>query len=179
MKTQTLAAKHRALAHATPVQRKRARQDGSPAVASRTRVEHAPAMCERCHAIYEHKKWRASVRTLRTAPAGMTWTLCPACAQVEDQEYFGRLLITRPLAQDREIEVRRRIWNVERRARYTQPQRRMVRIERRTGGLEILTTSEKLAHRMARELEKAFGGQAHYTWTDRERTLEATWDPEA
>ncbi|MBI1797478.1 MAG: hypothetical protein HYR74_10550 [Candidatus Eisenbacteria bacterium] len=47
------------------------------------------------------------------------------------------------------------------------------------GRLEILVTSQKLAHRIARELEKAFGGRAHYTWTDREGMLDATWTPPA
>jgi NMD protein affecting ribosome stability and mRNA decay len=107
------------------------------------------------------------------------WTLCPACAQVEDAEYFGRIRVTAPLAPERELEVRRRIWRVEGRARHTQPERRTVRIDRGRAGLEILTTSQKLAHRIARELEKAFGGRAHYTWTDREGALDATWTPPA
>ena len=54
--------------------------------------------------------------------------------------------------------VRRRIANVAARARATQPQRRVVDIARRNGALEVLTSSQKLAHRVARELEKAFGG---------------------
>jgi hypothetical protein len=68
---------------------------------------------------------------------------------------------------------------VEGRARHTQPERRTVRIDRIRSGLEILTTSQKLAHRIARELEKAFGGHAHYRWSDREGGLDATWDPPA
>ena len=52
-----------------------------------------------------------------------------------------------------------------------------MRIDRAPSRLEILTTSQKLAHRIARELEKAFGGLAHYTWTDREGILDAKWDP--
>jgi hypothetical protein len=98
---------------------------------------------------------------------------------VEKQEYFGRVSVTRPLSEEREREVRRRIWNVERRARRTQPERRLVSLERSSEGLEVLTTSQKLAHRIARELEKAFGGGAHYAWADRERVLNASWDPEA
>lgn len=164
------------IAHSAPIGR---RHVGTPPVADRTRVEHQPTMCERCGAVYEKKTWRAGERTRRTSLVGVGWTLCPACAQVPDQEYFGRLRVTVPLDPERELEVRRRIWNVERRARYTQPERRTVLIERTRSGLEILTTSQKLAHRMARELEKAYGGRAHYTWTDREGVLDATWEPPA
>jgi NMD protein affecting ribosome stability and mRNA decay len=134
-------------------------------------------MCERCGAVYRNKTWRAGVRTRSTSLVGVGWTLCPACAQVRDAEYFGRIRVTRPLGPERELEVRRRIRSVEERARHTQPERRTVRIDPGASGLEILTTSQKLAHRIARELEKAFGGRAHYTWTDREGVLDATWDP--
>lgn len=160
--------------HAAP---RGARQDHRPPVADRTRVDREPAMCERCRAVYRNKTWRAGERTRRTSVVGVGWALCPACAQVQDQEYFGRVKVTAPLEPERELEVRRRIWRVEGRAHYTQPERRTVRIDRSTAGLEILTTSQKLAHRIARELEKAFGGRAHYVWSDREGGIDATWDP--
>ena len=167
----------RARVSLTRIPRTKTRQDGRPPVAARTHVEGQPTMCERCGAVYERKTWRAGERTLRTDLAGVSWTLCPACAQVADAEYFGRVRVPGPLSPDREDQVRRRIWNVERRARHTQPERRLVRIDRSRDGLEILTTSQKLAHRIARELEKAFGGETHFVWTDREGGLDVTWMP--
>jgi len=156
-----------------------ARPDHRPPVEVRTHVDREPTMCERCGAVYVNRTWRAGERTRSTSLVGVGWTLCPACAQVQDAEYFGRIRVTAALGPERELEVRRRIWRVEGRARHTQPERRTVRIDRGPSGLEILTTSQKLAHRIARELEKAFGGRAHYTWTDREGALDATWDPPA
>jgi hypothetical protein len=96
-----------------------------------------------------------------------------------ESEYFGRVSTTRPLNPAQEAAVRRRVRNVEQRARHTQPERRTVRVERTHTGFEILTTSQKLAHRIARELQKAFGGRARFTWTTPERSLEAVWDPPA
>jgi NMD3 family protein len=156
-----------------------ARPDHRPPIAVRTHVDREPTMCECCGAVYLNKTWRAGERTRSTSLVGVGWTLCPACAQVQDAEYFGRIRVTAPLGPEREVEVRRRIWRVESRARHTQPERRTVRIDRGPSGLEILTTSQKLAHRIARELEKAFGGRAHYAWSDREGALDATWDPPA
>jgi hypothetical protein len=176
MKTKTLP--ERTHARRTVRQPKRNRTDGQPPVAARSSGLHEPARCERCDARYENRTWRVpAVRRKPADLASVNWTLCPACKQIEDQEYFGRVLVTRPLTPERETEVRRRIWNVERRARYTQAERRMVQLEHRRSGLEVLTTSQKLAHRIARELEKAFGGQAHYEWSERGGELEATWDP--
>ena len=148
-----------------------------PAVTGPTKVPHEPAMCERCGAIYLHKTWRAGERARRTSPVGVGWVLCPACVQVADQSYDGRVRILGALAPDLETEVWRRIQNVEARARHTQPERRTVRIDRERDGIEVLTTSQELAHRIARELEKAFGGKAHYCWSDRDGSLEATWEP--
>jgi hypothetical protein len=42
----------------------------------------------------------------------------------------------------------------------------------------VLTTSQKLAHRIARELQKAFGGRARYTWSDQDGALTAIWQGE-
>lgn len=157
-------------------QRSRAEQRGGPPVTLRRLPSGGPLRCERCNAIYENKTWRTR-RASTAVPVGVTWTLCPACSQQTQGEYFGRVSIPGRLPEDMELAVRRRIWNVERRARHTQPQRRLVSMERTRSSLEILTTSQKLAHRVARELEKAFGGRARYEWTDRERQLDATWVP--
>jgi hypothetical protein len=48
---------------------------------------------------------------------------------------------------------------------------------RRDGAeLEVLTTSQKLAHRIVNELKKAFRGRATYDWSDRDGALYATWE---
>ncbi|MBV8356385.1 MAG: hypothetical protein JO189_00400, partial [Deltaproteobacteria bacterium] len=41
----------------------------------------------------------------------------------------------------------------------------------------VLTTSQKLAHRLAHELKKAFGGRVTYNWSD-DGTLLAHWNYE-
>jgi hypothetical protein len=64
------------------------------------------------------------------------------------------------------------------RARFTQPERRVVSVLRDGEELEVLT-SEKLAHRIVREMEKAFGGRASYVWSHRERSLLAIWHSDA
>jgi hypothetical protein len=55
--------------------------------------------------------------------------------------------------------IRRRIHNVAARAGKTQPERRIVSVEPDGEGLEVIATSQKLAHRIVHELKKAFGGR--------------------
>ena len=47
-------------------------------------------------------------------------------------------------------------------------------MERQGETFEVLTTSQKLAHRIVNEVTKLLGGRATYRWSD-DRTLLATW----
>jgi hypothetical protein len=155
--------------------RKGSRSDHSPRVAIEARGLKDPTMCEICGAVYTRKTWRAGPRTSSTSLIGVGWTVCPACRQGREGEYYGRVLIPGPMSAATAELVTRRIRNVAARARFTQPERRVVSMATWDGGLEILTTSQKLAHRIARELAKAFGGRTRYRWASRDGELMATW----
>jgi NMD protein affecting ribosome stability and mRNA decay len=133
------------------------------------------AMCKRCGALFSRRTWRRDHAVSDALLARVTWVVCPACQQTGREEYFGRVLI-RDAAAAGEDAIRRRIQNVAARAAFTQPERRVVSVERRGKVLEVLTTSQKLAHRIAHELKKAFGGHTSYVWSD-DRTLLASWQP--
>lgn len=107
------------------------------------------------------------------------WGTCPGCVQAAGGEYHGRVLGHGATVAAQLDAIRRRIRSVARRAEFTQPERRIVSIEWDGNTLEILTTSQKLAHRIAHELAKAFGGRARYRWADGEAGLLATWQSEA
>jgi NMD protein affecting ribosome stability and mRNA decay len=134
-----------------------------------------PAVCERCGALFSRRVWRRSVTLSHARLAGARWTVCPACTQVAHGVAFGRVRIRGGALQADEALIRRRIDNVAARAAATQPQRRVVSCERQGGTLEVLTTSQKLAHRIVHELRKLLGGTATYRWSE-DRSLTATWE---
>ena len=72
-------------------------------------------------------------------------------------------------------ELIRRIRNVAARAAFTQPERRLVEVPRRGSTLDVLTTSQKRAHRLAREIAKAFRGTVTYRWSENDGRLRAVW----
>lgn len=158
--------------------RRGVRSNMSPPAKLETQRLKEPSVCERCGAVYERSVWRH--RRLNTAALEkVAWVTCPACAQVrEGDRYFGRVLIRGPYAVANADVIRRRVQNVGRRSAYTQPQRRIMSIDSNGKTIEVLTTSQKLAHRIARELEKAFGGKATFKWSDRDGTLLTTWRKE-
>ena len=90
--------------------------------------------------------------------------------------YLGRLVIELGTRFPDEAALRRRIANVAARAGHTQPARRLVSIDSHGTTLEVLTTSEKLAHRITTELAKTWRGTATYQWAD-DGSLFARWQP--
>jgi NMD protein affecting ribosome stability and mRNA decay len=133
-----------------------------------------PSGCERCGALFRRRVWRSDVAVSASVLDRVRWTVCPACELQQEQRAFGRVLIRSVTTADEDA-VRRRVRNVATRAAATQPQRRLLSMERHGDGLEILTTSQKLSHRIVRELRKTFGGIARYAWSD-DGTLFATLD---
>jgi hypothetical protein len=95
---------------------------------------------------------------------------------VEGGKYFGRVVLRGAYLSAHEQEIRRRIDNVVEAARRRQPERRLMAMRRTGDELELLTTSQKLAHRIVHELKKAFKGRASYRWSDRDRRLFAVWE---
>jgi NMD protein affecting ribosome stability and mRNA decay len=173
MKERSLARSERGLVRA--LDHRGVRTDKSPPV-SAERTYRDPTVCDACGAVYSRKTWRASLaREGNALRRGAARATCPACLQVGEGKGFGRVLVSGTWLAEHEDELRRRVANVAARARHTQPERRVVAIRRRGGGLEITTTSQKLAHRVVRELQKAFGGQVAYAWSDRDGALRATW----
>ena len=101
--------------------------------------------------------------------------VCPACRQVVSGQSFGRVILEGAYVENHAAELLRRIRNVAARAGFTQPERRLMAAVVRGSTVEVLTTSQKLAHRIARELEKAFRGVAWYHWSDGDGRLLAIW----
>lgn len=157
--------------------RRGARSNMSPPLAQKQPPPADPSVCDICSSVYTARTWRHRPIPEKLLSAA-SWTVCPACKQLKSGKYFGRVLIRECDALPNLPAIRARIANVERRAEFTQPERRIVASVFYGSTLVVLTTSQKLAHRIARELQKAFGGRARYTWSDKDAALTAVWQPE-
>ncbi len=157
--------------------RQAVRDDKAPRVTHKTPPVHEPTICARCGAVFVRKTWRHDHTLSEEQFERGRWGFCPACEQVSRQEGQGRLII-RGVPAERQGDVRRRIENAAKRAIKTQPERRIVSIETANDGsaLEVLTTSQKLTHRLAHEVKKLLRGRVSYSWSD-DGTLFATWAP--
>jgi hypothetical protein len=144
-----------------------------------TRRTPGTTACHACGALFTRKTWRHDHAVKVGTYDRVVWRLCPACRQAARGEAFGKVVLPAAWAAKNETVLRRRLDNVAARAGYTQPQRRIVDIERNGRTVQVLTTSQKLAHRVAREIEKLFGGRARYRWSSNDGSLTAVWSPTA
>lgn len=133
-----------------------------------------PAVCERCGAVHSRRVWRRGRPVTAAMLDRAQWTECPACKQSRSGEYWGRVVIRGAFAAAHRELIRQRIQNVAAHAEITHPERRLVSVEAQDDILEVLTTSQKLAHRIAHELKKLFRGRATYRWSD-DGSLFAVW----
>jgi NMD protein affecting ribosome stability and mRNA decay len=168
------------MSHVTPARRGRmlvrrgTRDDKAPRVVRSAARPEEGAICRGCDAVYRRKTWRRRP-LLPSDRLSAARVLCPACHQVRSRRSFGEVVLRGPAVEGRR-DILRRIRHIAERAVFTQPERRVVAIEPRADGVHVLTTSQKLAHRVAVELTKAFGGHARYAWSDRGGRLYSVWD---
>jgi NMD protein affecting ribosome stability and mRNA decay len=150
-------------------------QKGPRVAAKALRPPKDPTVCDGCGAVYTRKLWHAESRLSRARMDEVSWGRCPACDQKRQGVGYGRVVLTGTFVGENLDAIRRRIKNVAERAKATQTQRRVVSYDATDDGLEVITTSQKLAHRIVREIEKAFGGKARYSWASRDGSLFASW----
>lgn len=151
------------------------RADGRPPVATRGLPVADPTICVACDAVYHRKTWRRRA-TSRAMRERAVLALCPACQQERAGTPYGILSLRGSYLAAHEQELLGRVRHVASRAAYTQPERRLIEVRSSPDGIDLFTTSQKLAHRMAREVKKAFGGDVRYAWSDRDGSLVARWD---
>ena len=163
------------IAKTTARDRRGVRSTKTPAVAAKMPDLEDPSVCESCAAVYRRRTWRLDRPITHDLLEKAAWVQCPACQQKKSGIAYGRVIARGDLDSRRLAAIERRVRNVAARAEFTQPERTIVSMERTGGGLEVLTTSQKLAHRITAELKKAFGGRAKYAWADDDGSLSATW----
>lgn len=116
-------------------------------------------VCEGCHAVYADKHWNYDeARYAEMRAKGATTTQCPGCRALADRQYRGELtMLAAPPAEGID-ERRQRLFDVEALARARDPMARIAELAVEPGKWHLYTTSARLAERLGKELQKAFGG---------------------
>lgn len=99
----------------------------------------------------------------------------PACVQVTNGIVGGYLTVDGAFFQEHRAEIGRLLSNEARRAREDNPLSRTMGREEADGRLIITTTTEHLAQRLGRALEKAYHGQTVYDFSHENKVARVHW----
>jgi len=137
-------------------------------------------ICPDCGAINRKKRWYVDhAEYARLKRSGALPRRCPACRKIADAFPSGVLTLRGRFLREHRREILTVARNEERRARGINPLERIMGIRESDGELEILTTDEKLAQRIGREIRKAFRGSVEYKWSEDANLLRLTWERDA
>ena len=143
-----------------------------------------PVVCARCGAAYVRKRWShsAGART-RAAAADRPFRvqICPACHRRQSGIAHGFVHVDGGFVHTHRSDIVNLLRNEVGRAAEDNPLAQIVewRDDARTGDLLITTTTEHLAVRLARALQKAFDGRVLFGFSHENKLAHVWWHRDA
>jgi NMD protein affecting ribosome stability and mRNA decay len=134
------------------------------------------AVCGKCGAVYHHKRWALEIPAEKISRRKVRKVLCPACRKIQDRFPGGVVTLKGAVLGRKREEILRRVRNAEARARRVNPLERIISIKGNRKTTEILTTNERFAQRIGREIKRAFKGRVAYHWSKNNKFLRVDWE---
>lgn len=125
------------------------------------------AVCRRCGAVYHEKRWVLKDELpakLKAAPYAEE-VFCPGCQKVRDGYPEGFLTIEGEFVKAHRDEIMELLRNKAAKVRSINPLEAIIEIKTDGGHIEVTTTTEKFAQKIAQFMEKAFNGEVEYKWS--------------
>jgi len=137
-----------------------------------------PAVCRECHAIYSQEHWMLG--ELVSKRDGLKYdelreTLCPACWQIKNGEPSGFLFVDGHFFTEHKDEMERHLRNENREMAEINPLARIMELKRANDHLEVTTTTEHLAQKLGKSLNRAFGGDVRYDFSHENKLARVYW----
>ena len=138
--------------------------------------------CTDCGSVYYRRRWTLTppdkIRERVQFSEDVSYTLCPACRKIREHYPYGELRMV-GVGLDEKQEVLRLLKNEEERARGKNPLERIMSIQSDGPEWKVETTTEKLAQRLGRCLQRARGGKVTYRWSYNNKFVRVLWQKEA
>lgn len=135
------------------------------------------SFCRKCGLVYRQKRWIMDpdeLERVKSDPSAGK-ILCPACQRMRDQVPGGYLTLKGDYLSSHEVEILELIKNTEAKSRQKNPLGRIMEITQEGGVLTILTTEDKLAQKLGRDVFKAHSGRLSYQWSHDENYVRVEW----
>jgi len=152
-------------------------------------------VCEKCNSFYWYKSWHAYLKDYPKLKETkrIKFVLCPACQMIKDKKYEGEIILENiPETFKKDIKILAE--NFGKRAMIEDPMDRIISIKeekvkrvtskRKRGAtsrkdfknllnIQILTTENQLAQRLAKKINETFGGELSISHSHLEDVIRA------
>jgi NMD protein affecting ribosome stability and mRNA decay len=145
-----------------------------------SRPAREPAVCEVCGAVYRNRRWVRAGK-VQELPANQAFepplmTVCPACEKRAQQMPCGFVYLRGGYLREHLTEIEKLLRKEADRAADDNPTGRILEWGDEKDGEVVLTTStEHLAQRLGRSLERAFGGAVRYDFSHENKLARVYW----
>ncbi|MEK7493949.1 MAG: NMD3-related protein [Patescibacteria group bacterium] len=115
--------------------------------------------CATCNAVYYKKSWHHNLRYYKNLheDLGVSFALCPACTAIKNNEFEGRITISN-VPKNIAEHLANLVHAFTHRAYQKDPMDRLIAMKKTNVGMEITTTENQLAVRLAKKIEEVFKG---------------------
>ena len=137
-----------------------------------------PTICPECKLIYHNKRWvrdEKFMEKLSKNKKEVDYKKCPACRKTQDDYPLGVLRLKGSYIKTKKREILNLIRNEAEFEEKRNPLARIMKIEEEDEGLLIKTTTESLARRLGRAVDKAHHGELSYSFSDTQKLLRVEW----
>ncbi len=136
-----------------------------------------PTVCPICSALYLKKRWQFNDNLLYDLKQKkeIFSHKCPACRKIEDNYPMGIIDISGKFVSEHRDELVNLIRSEERHAKEKNPLERIMKMEKKNGGIHVEVTCESLALRIARILKRAYKGEHEYSLSDGDKYITIVW----
>ncbi|MCR9220752.1 MAG: BCAM0308 family protein [Alphaproteobacteria bacterium] len=136
------------------------------------------ATCSECGVVFRNGRWTAPAAGAAAdadRPAAEETVVCPACRRVQDAYPAGWVTLSGAFVAGRRDELIGLMRNEEAMERGEHPLNRIMAIEETEDALTVTTTDVHLPQRIARAVERAYGGELEIKSEPDEHRVRASW----
>jgi len=128
--------------------------------------------CPDCGLVFNGSVWKKPEPTTRVESPSKP---CPACLLVRDGKVGGMVQLSGDFASLHRQDLMNRIRNVERLSSVERPLERIIRIDEKDEGIRVSVTTEHLAARIGKAIQRDCGGTLQLKYAPEEKYAVARW----
>ncbi|MCR4322960.1 MAG: NMD3-related protein [Candidatus Azambacteria bacterium] len=113
--------------------------------------------CALCNAVYYKKSWHHNLRYYKNLHEDLkvSFATCPACTAIKNNEFEGRLIISN-VPKNITEHLENLVHAFTHRAYQKDPMDRLIAMKKTNGTMEITTTENQLAVKLAKKIGEVF-----------------------